>query len=66
MMNTKVKLDRLEHYIPSPSVHGLLYVDENEEKMVRDRLDCTLYHNCVRNAVCTFLSASGGSVCSAH
>ena len=33
-MNTKVKLDRLEHYIPSPSVDGLLYVDENEEKMV--------------------------------
>ena len=33
-MNTKVKLDRLEHYIPSPSVDGLLYVDDNEERMV--------------------------------
>jgi hypothetical protein len=33
-MNTKVKLDRLEHYIPSPSNDGLLYVDDNEEKMV--------------------------------
>ena len=32
-MSTKVSLNRLEHFIPSPSIDGLLYVDENEEQM---------------------------------